>query len=138
MGEQKAFLRILDANYNRSKEALRVCEDLSRFLMNSAPLSLAFKKSRHEITRLILRFPHSYSKLVSARNSAADVGRNRTLQDRVKIRWQDIMASNIQRAQEAVRVMEEVAKVLAPAQSDGFQKLRYRLYELERKTVQKF
>ena len=43
------LLRILDANSNRSREGLRVCEEVARFVLNSHPLTKDLKRLRHAI-----------------------------------------------------------------------------------------
>ena len=135
---ERAFLRILDANYNRAKEAFRVSEDLVRFLMDEKALTSEFKSCRHSLTRIFLRFPVSYKKLLESRRSASDVGREGWIKDKSgKVKWQDLLSANLKRAQEALRVLEEISKAVAPASSPHFQKLRFRTYELERKTLQK-
>lgn len=134
-----SYLRIIDANFNRAKEALRVCEDLARFLLNRKPLAAAYKKRRHELSALLLKFPASYRRLVSSRDSVRDVGRNYSIKDaRGKIKWQDIMIANMKRSQEAVRVLEEFSRILAPKLTAPFERLRFHLYELERISLQKF
>ena len=135
-----SLLRIMDANYNRTKEALRVVEDFARFFLNDARLSAAFKRARHDLTRALLRFPVSYRKLVAARDSANDIGRDRWIQDGQRRRpgWKEVMIANQKRAQEGLRVMEEVSKIIAPAQSPAFQRLRFKLYELEKDSFRKF
>jgi len=135
----RPFLRILDANYNRAKEALRVSEDFARFLLDDDKLTRKFKKCRHQVTRALLAFPVSYRLLLESRNSPEDVGRNGAIRDSSKRPVErDIMTANIRRAQEALRVLEEIAKILSPRHSGAFQKIRFSLYELERESFQKF
>jgi len=43
------MLRILDANLNRIGEALRLLEDISRFLLNDPALTEELKAMRHEL-----------------------------------------------------------------------------------------
>lgn len=134
-----SFLRIIDANYNRAKEALRVCEDIARFLMNDSRLTARFKRCRHELTRILLKLPVPYRKLVKSRDSRQDVGRSSQIRDRRgKPSWKDLMAANLKRGEEATRVLEEFAKMWAPVQASAFQKLRFRLYELEKACFRKF
>ena len=45
----RASLRILDANFNRAREALRVVEDYARFVLNDAAACGAIKQLRHEL-----------------------------------------------------------------------------------------
>ena len=135
---RRAFLRIVDANYNRAKEALRVAEDFSRFLLNDRRLTARFKRSRHELTRILLRLPIPYRRLVAARDSVRDVGRSRGIRDRRSPRWQDAMTANLKRAEEALRVLEELARLISPRAARSFEDLRFRIYELERIAFQKF
>ena len=133
MKKSPSFLRLVDANYNRAKEALRVAEDISRFLMNDARLTAAFKKVRHELTRALLHFPVSYREIVAARDSADDVGKTGAIKDiKRKLKWSDLLISNLKRAQEALRVLEEFAKIAAPTEAKSFQKIRFKVYELEK------
>ncbi|MBI5365488.1 MAG: thiamine phosphate synthase, partial [Planctomycetes bacterium] len=47
--------RILDANLNRAREALRVLEDFRRFVGDDAPGAAALKSLRHELGELCRR-----------------------------------------------------------------------------------
>ena len=47
-GMERAGYRILDANFNRAREALRVVEEYCRFVLNSGALSERAKRLRHE------------------------------------------------------------------------------------------
>ncbi len=135
----KYSLRILDANYNRAKEAIRVCEDIARFFLKDAKLTSRLKRCRHEITQVILDFPVPYRELVAARNNHEDVGRASWIQDgKKRPGWKDLMAANLQRSQEASRVLEETAKAVAPRRAGQFQRIRFRLYELEKQSFRKF
>ena len=133
------YWRIVDANYNRTKEALRVCEDFSRFFLNNRSLTSQFKTCRHRLTKLLLRFPTPLYRIVATRNVKGDVGRKgRRMQDRPRPGWRDIFMANLKRGQEAVRVIEELSKILAPRQAVEFERLRFRLYELEKQSLRKF
>lgn len=135
----KVFWRILDANFNRAKEALRVGEDFSRFLLNDTKLTSEFKKKRHDLTRILLKFPAGYAKLLMSREALPDVGRHAILKDKSgDLDWRDIFCANLKRGQEAVRVLEEVSKAVSPKQSVNFQQLRFELYDLEKRVFKKF
>lgn len=134
-----AYLRIIDANFNRTKEALRTCEELARFLLEDKVLTLKFKALRHEVSQILIAFPVKYRQLVEARDSIKDVGKKSSIQDtKKKPVWQDVMISNLKRSQESLRVLEEFSKVVAPKSSSKFQKIRFDLYVLEKRTVKKF
>ena len=134
----RAILRIIDANYNRAKEALRVCEDVARFVLGKARLTARYKKARHDLTRILLALPVTYRQIVAERNIREDVGRSSLRLDKKKIAPEDIFSSNIQRSEEAVRVLEEWAKIISIKASRRFQKLRFTLYELEKETFKEF
>ena len=130
---ESRYHRVIDANYNRAKEAVRVCEDISRFFLDDVRLTAKFKQSRHALTKALLQFPVPYRRLVAARDSAGDVGKKSRLEDlERRPRVPDLMAANLKRAEEAVRVLEEFSKIVAPRQSPAFQKIRFHLYELEK------
>lgn len=135
---KKHILRIIDANYNRAKEATRVCEDVARFVLGNTRLTARFKKARHDLTRILLALPVSYRSIVAERNIREDVGRASLRIDKKKVKAEDIFSSNVQRAEEAVRVLEEWSKVISIPSSRNFQKLRFQLYELEKETLKQF
>lgn len=134
----RPFLRMADANYNRAKEALRVCEDTLRFFLNSRVESLRCKRLRHRLSRIFLTLPVAYAKIVASRESATDVGRKRTMRDRKNVGAGDLFLANVKRAEEATRVLEEVSKVLFPKKVSSFERLRFSIYELEKAALRKF
>jgi len=46
-------LRIIDANTNRLKEGLRVCEDIFRFILKRQKYRAQLKEIRHEADALV-------------------------------------------------------------------------------------
>ncbi len=131
---KSSILRILDANYNRAKEGMRVCEDVARFVLEDRRLTERFKTTRHNLTKIMLGLPVAYSKIVAERDISKDVGANSFKMDKKKIKSGDIFASNVQRAEEAVRVLEEWSKIISIPAAKNFQKIRFSLYELEQET----
>jgi len=131
--------RVIDANTNRAKEAMRVTEDVARFVLDDKKLTARWKQCRHRLTHLLLRFPVSYRELVRSRDSAADIGSRSCIQDRPRrgLSVRDLVIANLKRSQEAMRVLEEFSKLVAPETSKGFQRLRFRLYELEKDSLPK-
>jgi hypothetical protein len=132
--EQK-LLRILDANFNRTAEGLRVCEDIARFILDDRPLTKAFKNVRHDTLEAVKFF--KLAELRSARNIEEDVGTQTIKHELKRKKISDIFFANIQRAKESLRVLEELAKLLSPKLSEKFKKLRYELYALEKKATLK-
>ena len=137
--QRKKILRMVDANFNRAKEALRVVEDLCRFFLEEPSLTAKFKQCRHGLTRALLKFPIPYKALAASRNSRDDVGKNHGIQDRRRRPdWKDVMLANLKRSEEALRVLEEASKLVAPGRSRSFEKLRFKIYELEKESLRKF
>jgi len=129
---------MIDANYNRAKEALRVAEDIARFHLLDRRLTARFKRVRHDLTKALLGFRVPYRSLVEARDSKKDVGSRSLIRDKKRPRWKDLLLSNLKRAEEASRVLEELSKMTAPAKTRSLQKIRFRLYELEKTSLRKF
>lgn len=135
---KRELLRVIDANYNRAKEAARVAEDIARFFLRDARLTARFKRVRHDLTKALLGFKVPYRDLVEARDSKEDVGRAGFIRDKKHPRWKDLMLSNLKRAQEAARVLEEISKMVEPRRAPSFQRIRFRFYELEKESLRKF
>lgn len=127
--------RIIDANINRLKEGLRVCEEITRFILDNRPLTSAFKKIRHEIDSLILKGTDR-KKMFLERRSFSDVGRDIHQAHEFKRKnIEDVFFANIQRVKESLRVLEEFLKLSDTGSAAGFKKIRYNVYELEKKAA---
>ncbi len=135
---ERILCRIIDANYNRSKEALRVLEDLIRFSNGAVRLSTGLKRARHHLTTALLSLPVSYRQIVACRDTQSDSGKKSLIRDKKKVSLADLLAANLQRSQEALRVLEECSKVINAPAARKFQKLRFDLYELEKNCLAKF
>jgi thiamine-phosphate pyrophosphorylase len=121
--------RILDAAFNRAREALRVIEDLARFQRDDRDAASSLKAVRHELDRLAR--PHR-AEFLRARESAADVGRDGDRPVREARNLVDVAAANFKRAGEALRTIEEVAKGRLGEMSRTAHRLRFDLYTLEK------
>jgi thiamine-phosphate pyrophosphorylase len=128
--------RVLDANFNRVKEGLRVCEDVCRFVYDDRRLARVFKETRHTVTALMGRF--SRSRMIDSRDVAGDVGRGSTPSEMARRNVEDILFANLQRAKESIRVLEEFAKLSSKSAALGFKQARYRLYRAEQALMRKF
>lgn len=123
-------LRILDANANRAREALRVMEEAARFVLNDADLTESLKHLRHDLVTLLLRF----DTLPFWRDVKGDVGTDVTTpREATREGVADVASAAGARLSEALRVMEEYGKVVDPAFASGVERLRYRGYELEQR-----
>lgn len=128
--------RILDANINRAKEGLRVCEEITRFILNSRSLTLELKNIRHKIDSLVKHLPAKES-LLAKRQSLTDVGKGNSARELNRKSYRDIFLANIQRAEESLRVLEEFAKLSNSRIAAGFKKIRYGTYETEKKIIKR-
>lgn len=132
----KTTHRIIDANINRAKEGLRVCEEITRFILNSQSLTSEFKKIRHNINRIFKQLPSSIT-LLMMRESLKDVGRSIYINELKRRNYQDIFFANIQRVKESVRVLEEFSKLINTNIAIEFKRVRYRIYEIEKKATKR-
>lgn len=128
--------RIIDANINRLKEGLRVCEEITRFILNSHNLTTEFKKIRHMIDAIV-KYLANLLDLLKERKSLKDVGRKIYINELKRRDYQDIFFANMQRVKESIRVLEEFAKLKNIDMARKFKKIRYRIYELEKKTSER-
>ena len=134
---RKNWLRIVDANLNRSREGLRVCEEIARFILNDAKLTAKFKSLRHSISSSIKKLPGLSKELLACRDSQADVGKAKVCVRPRRAGYQDVFYANIQRVKESLRVLEEFSKIFDYSVSNNFARLRFKTYELEKKTIAK-
>lgn len=121
----------IDANINRGIEGIRVCEDVFRFSVKNT-LSAEFKNLRHKIAGLAAFVPSGI--LLGARDVQHDEQKfinTGSEMERTGVR--DIFRSNIRRAIEASRVVEEFSKSVHPGIAEGFQEVRFSLYDLEKR-----
>lgn len=132
----KEINRIIDANINRAKEGLRVCEEISRFILSSSKLTAEFKRIRHKISALAEFLPCA-SQLLQERETSSDVGKNIYINEFKRKNLMDIFFANIQRTKESVRVLEEFSKLINKKAALEFKKIRYVVYETEKKTAAK-
>jgi len=130
----KKILRILDANYNRSKEGLRVLEDIFRFLKDNYSFTRKLRRMRHNLENAVSQ--NLLIDALSMRNTNADVGRNIDKLDLERKTLSELIISNFQRVKESLRVMEEIAKLIN-VNPLTFKNMRYKLYELEKEVFKR-
>ena len=133
---EKNVLRMLDANFNRSREGLRVCEDLCRFVLAAPREASRLRGMRHEITQVYKKF--SQKGLLASRDSANDPGRAFNRLEKNRSGWRDLYFANLQRSKEALRVLEEGAKIIRPGEAPRLKGLRFKLYDHEKSVFGKF
>ena len=127
---------MVDANLNRSREGLRVCEDIARFVLNSKPLQVAFKSLRHKLKPAKV-IPSLGIDFILARNARRDVGKKTRQADFARRDFLDLFSANAERVKESLRLLEEVSKLFDTASSEAFKRIRFRFYELEKGAFKK-
>lgn len=126
--------RVLDAAANRAREALRVLEDYSRFVLNDALLTRRLKQLRHDLAAALDRLPPGL--LLAARDTTHDVGTSvTTAQEWQRESLSAVVQANGKRLQEALRSMEEFGKLLHVDFAQAIEQLRYESYTLERALI---
>ena len=129
--------RIMDANFNRSKEGLRVCEEIARFHLRDKGLTKRLYGLRHRLTTLLLTSDLDLKLLWKERDAQGDPGK--TLHPAAGAKsFRAIFMANAQRVKEALRVLEEFLKLFDSPASRRLQKLRFDFYVLEKQAVEKF
>ncbi len=130
MNEREIY-RIIDANANRAREGLRVVEEVTRFVLDEPQFTARLKDVRHHIAEALKGFPAV--KLLSARNSREDVGRELYQREEMEREGcREIIRANMVRGQEALRALEEFSKLVDSGAGKIFKNLRFRLYSLEK------
>ena len=133
---KKGIYRIIDANLNRSREGLRVCEDIARFAMNSKALTADLKKVRHGISEIAKSSAREFRGLDESRDSEGDIlKRSRFESEMKRAGLSDIFAANIERVKESLRVLEEIFKLINVKSSSKFCELRFKVYAIEKKAL---
>lgn len=128
--EQSAIFRVLDAAANRGREAVRVIEDLIRFLCDDSTLTVTLKEFRHRFVDVLQVI--SPEARLAARSTESDVGTKITAKgEYTRTGFQQIITANFARLQESLRTIEECSKVNFPIISPQLERLRYDSYVLE-------
>jgi len=134
----KNLYRIIDANINRAMEGIRVIEDIVRFELDEKAITSTLKNLRSDLKKTIGLMGISRSDLLEARESSKDVGADMYSEGEAKrTDIGEIITSNFKRIEEALRILEESAKLLNSACGKKFKALRYRVYDLEKELMVK-
>jgi len=134
MEDKKKILRIIDVNLNRLGEGLRFLEEVSRFILDDTALTQQLKNLRHDLVRADIDLDR---KLLEARDSEDDVGIDLEVPGESKEKGLPRMVvANSRRAQESLRVLEEMAKLPGiNLDSDKYKHARFSLYTIEKNLV---
>ncbi|MCJ7673584.1 MAG: thiamine phosphate synthase [Sedimentisphaerales bacterium] len=122
---------MVDANFNRAREAVRVVEDFCRFALNSASLSERAKQIRHRLSAAIDKL--DAGRLLSSRDTLGDVGVGKTVEKQLdRTNLKDCLTAGCKRLTEALRTLAEVTRTEDRAAAEAIEKLRYDAYTLEK------
>lgn len=128
-------LRILDANFNRASEGLRVVEEYVRFVLDDSLLAAVCKSLRHGLEQTRAQFPQG--ELSRARDTVGDVGTQiSTTTEYQRPDLLAVVAANLKRLEQALRVLEEYGKTVSADLGKQFETLRYQTYTLEKQIDQ--
>ena len=132
MNDLSEIYRIIDANANRAREALRVAEEAARFALERPDLAEALKRLRHDLRAALERL--DARALLAARDTAGDVGTAiSTASERTRAGTADVARAALKRLTEALRAIEEYGKALDAEMAAAVERLRYRAYDLEKR-----
>jgi len=131
---QDRTYRILDANFNRAREALRVMEEFARFWLNHAALTEHCKLLRHRLCQTFSQLPPS--SLLISRDTPGDVGTAITTESESRRTGElSVVTAAAKRLTEALRCLEEYGKILHAAFAREIESIRYEAYELEKQLL---
>ncbi len=131
---ERSVYRIIDANFNRAREAARVMEEFCRFAANSASLTARVKQLRHELSAAIAGL--DAGRLISSRDTLADVGVGKTVDNQLaRTDLNSCFAAACKRLTEALRTLAEMTHTLDPLVAEKIENLRYTAYTLEKDIV---
>ena len=131
---QRSVYRIIDANFNRAREAARLIEEFCRFAANSSILTERAKQLRHELCAAVGKI--DAGRLISSRDTIGDVGIGRTVDKQLgRANLNDCFTAGCKRLTEALRTLEETTRTLDSSVAETIEKLRYAAYTLEKDIV---
>lgn len=128
---ERAIYRIIDANFNRAREAVRVIEEFCRFSLNCKALTERAKQFRHELSAAIGRL--DADRLIASRDTPGDVGVDAAVAGQLQRgNLQDCLTAACKRLPEALRALAETIQTLDPSIAQQIESLRYASYTLEK------
>jgi thiamine-phosphate pyrophosphorylase len=131
---ERAVYRIIDANFNRGREAFRVMEEFCRFALNSASLTARCRQLRHELSAAVARLDEA--RLIAGRDTDADVGRGSKVGKQMLRRdLNDCFTAACKRLTEALRSLAEMTQIVQPSIAADIERLRFEAYGLEKDIV---
>ena len=126
--------RILDANFNRAREALRVTEDCGRFALNDPAVTAMAKNLRSDLAEVLKSMPAD--EFLVSRDTPGDIGTEISSPTETKRGGlADVVTAACKRLTEALRTIEEYSKFIAPDYVLKTERMRYNAYTLEKRIL---
>jgi thiamine-phosphate pyrophosphorylase len=126
--------RILDANFNRAREALRVAEDCGRFALNDPAVTAMAKNLRSDLREILSVMPTA--EFIVSRDTPGDIGTEITTpMEMARADLSEVASAACKRLTEALRTIEEYAKFVAPKAVLPIERMRYNAYTLEQRLL---
>jgi thiamine-phosphate pyrophosphorylase len=131
---ERAVYRIIDANFNRAREASRIIEEFCRFSLDSDSLTGRAKQLRHDLSAVIGSL--DAGRLISSRDTLSDVGLGKTADKQLaRSNLTDCFTAGCKRLTEALRTLAEVTQTQDRSVAETIEKLRFAAYTLEKDIV---
>lgn len=126
--------RMVDANLNRASEGLRLLEDYARFVLGNESFCAAVKQDRHSLAQMRAALLGPLA--TTCRDTPGDVGTGiKTDSELKRTGMAAVLEAAGARATEALRVLEEIAKLENPAAAGQLEAIRYQTYTLTQRLV---
>ncbi|MBN1786788.1 MAG: thiamine phosphate synthase [Sedimentisphaerales bacterium] len=127
----KAVFRIIDANFNRAREGLRIAEEFCRFGLNNEALSSRCKEIRHKLSKTVNQL--GSEQLITSRDTENDIGCGIEVAGQMRRdSFEDCVTAGFARSSEALRVLAEAGATIEAKIAESFEKMRYDCYVLEK------
>jgi len=128
--------RILDANFNRAREALRVAEDCGRFALNDPAITAMAKNLRSDLAEIFQIMP--VEEFLVSRDTPGDIGTEISSPTETRrADLGDVVTAACKRLTEALRTIEEYGKFIAPGKVVNIERMRYNGYTLEKRILER-
>lgn len=129
-----SLYRIIDANFNRAREAFRVMEEYCRFTLNNSSLSARAKQSRHQLCESLKAIDQM--QLLYNRDTLGDIGRTLKIEGHQKrTSIEDCFTAAAKRASEALRALAESTQTIDSTVAPVMEKLRFEVYAIEKEAL---
>ena len=126
--------RILDANFNRAREALRVAEDCGRFALNDPAITAMAKALRSTLRDIVTAMPAD--EMITSRDTPGDIGTEITSPTEARREnLTEVAIAACKRLTESLRTIEEYSKFVVPEHVVAVERMRYDAYTLEQRLV---